>query len=266
MFLYFVPTDDITIATHGIPPALRYAFEGKPLEAGVISGPDGSAGLILANRPHAGRLGYFPTEQTWGPIPGSDCYVGFAAASLPLHPAAPLPVPSPFARANELAGKNVADSLGNLWHIPFAMNYLELGEGLWPVPQLPQRLTLGEGGQWVRGQVMPAYAQLWQLVSDYGQALAEAVIAVQAEDEQRESFVFSFDRLDDLAIAALQVNYRLGPVELDLLGIYDETFRQEVIDTVRGMPLLAALKKKQAPAGGSSSPPAAASTPANLPE
>ena len=45
--------------------------------------------------------------------------------------------------------------------------------------------------------------------------------------EQRVDF--RFDDIDELAIGALAVNYRVGPAELDVLGVYDVAARQQII-------------------------------------
>jgi hypothetical protein len=55
---------------------------------------------------------------------------------------------------------------------------------------------------------------------------------VSAASDEDGSVRFAFDGIDTLAIGALQVNYRVGPVEMDLLGIYDDGVRQQLIDVL----------------------------------
>jgi hypothetical protein len=68
--------------------------------------------------------------------------------------------------------------------------------------------------------------------------------------------MFNFEGVDELVMEALTINYRVSPIEVDMLQIYDNDFGRKVIDVVRGMPLLLELTKKKARSGGDSLPPA----------
>lgn len=251
MFQYFIDTAAASLRANQIPPALAYAFDGLPLQAGVTRGPSGRGGLILADRSlPAHRLGYYPDRQQWRPGVGSQSgfWIGLEGTA---------PTVEQLARPAQLPGKEVADSSGRLWLIPYARNFLEWGGDTHSFPALPTRFALDHEGRWTRGQVIRQHARLWELVQGYDQALAQAVIEHDSQDG--DTVRFTYDAIDELAIVALQTNYRLGALEADWLELYDEAFREQVIGVVRGLPLLDALKKKRGPIGGDSSLPAAGS-------
>jgi hypothetical protein len=102
------------------------------------------------------------------------------------------------------------------------------GQILWDY-NLPRRMELTDEGLWVPGAVTARYGRLWTLAMAYEDA---AQAALENAPDSDDSIRFAFEQIDELAVGALQVNYRVGPIELDCLQVYDMGFRQQVIDVL----------------------------------
>lgn len=224
---------------------LNYALD-RPTFARVQHGPSdqhdeqpGPPGLVVC---HAGGSGlpprYKPELQTWRRLPGDKgAWVG-------IYNDEP-PTPRELARDNQLNGYLVTLADGGTWHVPCARRWFEPEDGEPFVGcVLPQLLDFdADAGGWGGGGVKPRYRRLWQLVEAYTEAVGEALDA--HGDDPRTEVRFAFDQLDELAVGALRVNYRVGPVELALLGAYDEESRRAIIDHVLDGPAWRELVKKK---------------------
>lgn len=231
-FIYFVPGDgpltedeqNDLLDRHG----LGYALE-RPLFAPIRRGPSaddepGPPGLLVGEDAAGIPPRLDEDRQQWRLL---DAERGTWLGWYPER----LPGPRELARRQQLSGWLV--ELGDPpqpWHVPCARRWHDQGEDA-PACHcaLPQGFTLVDG-HWIRGGVKARYRPLWQLVEAYFAALTEA--AARVEDDRRTSITFQFDQLDDLAVGALQLNYRVGPVELDVLGCYDEEGRQRIVEAV----------------------------------
>jgi hypothetical protein len=223
---------------------LGYAVEDRITSRGCDRGPDGMKGVAVCHGGNQdGQLGYWADRQTWKKIPGSTVWCGMYTADPPR--------PDDLARAEQISGEWLALDDGHRWLAPKARRWLEIDDRLFWDYNLPRRMSLSEHGLWQPGNVKPKYVRLWQLATEY-EAAASAALAQSVEDEG--TVRFSFDEIDLLAISALQVNYRIGPVELDLLGIYDDASRQRIIDVLLDNATWAMwVKKKLADQAGGSS-------------
>jgi hypothetical protein len=224
---------------------LGYAVEDRITSRGSDRGPDGMKGVVVCHGGNQdGKLGYWPEDQTWKRIPCSAIWCGMFTAEPPR--------PDDLARTEQISGEWIKLDDGHRWLAPKARRWLEIDDRLLWDYNLPRRMTLSEDGLWQPGDVKPKYTRLWQMATEY-EAAAAAAISQSAEDDG--TVRFSYEEIDLLAISALQVNYRVGPVELDLLGVYDDSSRQRIIDVLLdNATWLAWLKKKLAAdqAGGSS--------------
>lgn len=206
---------------------LGYAFDDRCTPREVLRGPDGGHGCAVADERCVpiSKVGYFPDRQTWRKshlTAEPAIWVGMYTEDRP--------TPDVLARGDLLDGVWLELDDGHRWLAPRARRWEEFGEQLLWICNLPQRLSLSEDGLWTLGDVKPRYARLWNLALAYEQAFAAAVAATTEADGGVVRF--QFDAIDELAIGALQVNYRVGPAELDLLGVYDLEARQQIIDAL----------------------------------
>ena len=262
MLLYFLPgreeIDRAGLAALG----LDYVSDGEPARCAVrTAGPDGQPGLIVAATPEvAGRtIGYYPAEQQWERIP--HCQVASLKqpwvgrfADAPIAPAG-------LARRRQLAGHWIELADGQQWLVPVARGWTEEdGEARW-YRALPRRMVCDAEGHWSPGEVLPAYARLWQIAERWQAAIDDALAAwarqAEAADPEADvSIPIDVDDLHGSAVEVLAANYRLGVGETMLLGLLASGTAQDILDAlVDGPTRRAWLEKKTAAdrAGASSS-------------
>jgi hypothetical protein len=206
---------------------LGYAFDGQPTKVGSERGPDGMRGVVccqVASQTH--KTGYYPESQTWKKVPGTDVWCGIYTAAMPTA--------DDLTRKEQVSGEWVSTEDGNNWLAPKARRWFEYEGALRWTYNLPQCMTLDEEGQWVTGGIKAKFKHLWELACAYESADADA----------DGTYSFTVDQLNRLAIAALQVNYRIGDIELDILGIFDQEFRQRLIDVLLDVEAIVAWSKK----------------------
>lgn len=231
VFNYFLPDRRAISLADLVAAGLGYAFAPETADTPratftprpVIGGPGGANGIIVA--PLDDRLpGYFPAKQTWKQDPA-----GYWAGYWNDAP----PTPDTLARSNQIGGAWLRLEDGRDWLIPKARHFDEFDGEIVAVQQLPARLVRDELGNWVQGGIKERYRRLWDLTTEFVQAVC---------DDRQE-----FDKLDALAVEAFQVNYRVAEIELDLLGVYDLESRDRTIRIVTDLDGFAELlKKKQA--------------------
>lgn len=234
-FLYFLPNVsrsnlDAVVKQRG----LGYAFDGGRASRECQSGPGGMPGLILADAQRLGDLeaGYYPDRQTWRQIPGVDAWVGYFTARKPIA--------ADLARPKQLQGHFVELLDGGHWLVPMARSYIEEESELRYLCMLPERATLNAQGQWAPGPVIDRFAPLWAIGERW---VDKGMAGTKYGDGVRDS------------VAAMQVNYVLGEVEADVLGLFTADHIKEVLDAVIDTPTLRAWQKKRidgAPDGSSS--------------
>lgn len=210
--------------------ALEHAFpEGVELAIRqCASGPSGASGVVVAS--DASRAAYFPDDQVWreiSPAFGRRRWCGWWKEQGP-------PTPASLARATLLDGpiKRLAD--GQEWQIPRAYKV----DGGQLSSMLPRALARQPSGEWVYGDPLPRYRSLWELCERiYDRSLC-------GEDRGRPVRL----HLDDLA-GVLGANYRVGPDECGVLGVFDSTGHaaREVAAAVIDLEGLIELQKKSEP-------------------
>lgn len=232
-FLYYIPKPgtfqpaDLTAA------GLAYAFEGRPATRTCSHGPDGGQGVILAQPgPDDSQVGYYPDRQTWRRIPSSSAWVGLYPDSRP--------GPADVLRRQTLDGHLVRLADGNQWLVPIARGIAEEGDGIAWYPALPQRMDLDDEGKWQANGPLPKYEELWKLALIWWDAFR----GVEVTDEGA-TVEFPGGNLFDAAVIALGANYRLGRVEVAMLGLLDSQSPARVLNALIDWPTLeAALQKK----------------------
>ncbi len=239
-FLYYISGKTPSVTAAEIAECgLGYAIPAEKTAGGVIGGPDGLNGVILADarRVQSHRVAYKPDAQTWRRVPGTTgAWVGMWNDGVP--------GPADLARDKQLAGHFVTLGDEREWLIPVARGLVEnedAGRLEW-YTALPQRRELNDAGEWVSGDVMPKYGPLWDLACRWFDA-------TRGLGDGRQ--VFAFDGADDGAVLALGYNYAgLGGAEVSLLGLFDERIVGQVLQAVIDGPVFDDfLKKKLQPDG-----------------
>lgn len=222
-FLYWLPDGGMTVSLDELAAAsVAYAFDGKATARTCDRGPDRNRGaVVVAGTNDDGKCGYYPDRQTWRQIPLQSVWVGMYRADPP--------APADLARAEQVSGQWISDDRKQRWLAPIARKWYEMDDRIVWDHNLPRRLELADDGTWQPGSVKPRYERLWQLAMDYEGA---ANRALEAATEDTGTVRFRYDNMDELAVGAIQVNYRVGPAELAMLGVYDDQFRQRLIDVL----------------------------------
>lgn len=224
-FLYYVRAESghasprSLIETHG----LRYAID-KHVHQPVRRGPDGHAGIVLANADlHDTPPKFLPQSQTWRPKVGQpEVWIGYTNPDPPRM--------DHLARRQQLAGRVIGLCDGSSVVVPIARRFVSHEESfLWSVA-LPQSLGRNEYGDWVPQEVVRQYRRLWDLLCEYLDA-KEAAIRT-ASVEEGDAIWFQFPPINEMVIAAFTANYFVGPDEIEICGVYDQRVQREVIDVL----------------------------------
>lgn len=251
-FLYFIESDRPAFDSAELDRlGLRYAIESspraQPLRAG--SSPSGAAGFIVADSAAVDSCKYQPDKQTWQPRqPADGVWIGYPKDNPP-----PLVA---LARDKQLPGREIPLCDGTRIHVPIARRWAEHNDKLlWSIV-LPQTLRRDDEGQWVPKDVSARYRQLWQLLCGYIDA-AEAAMQ-NADAAPGASIFFSYEPINELAIAAITANYRAAADEVEICGVYDVETRDAIIRVLKDDATREAWVKKKLQAwidaGGTSSP------------
>lgn len=239
-FLYFVPTDRPTLSPKDLgdhPAGLRLGLGHLGLKADPLAkgcaGPGGKKGLVFAG--DGSSAAYKPAEQEWVPGPDGRYYVGRLTSQ-------PAPGPDELAKPRFVAGEPV-----------------EMGDQTWTVPvcrsvvrgaTLPQALALGPDGKSWTFKRLPEFAALCvaaeRLWSEWRGSVAAAERAT--EDAPAAGDGLPWDDVADYAVQAMGVNYRLGPVEVSMLGLLTTESAAAVCRAMIDVPALERVAAAQAAA------------------
>lgn len=214
-FLYFIPgapRDPSVTIIQGY--GLSYALTSQSfLSVQQNGGPAGGGvqGFMYAMKEYgcdAFDLKYEPDAQTWRQIPKTDAWVGFWNDRPP--------TPTDLVRDEALAGFWVDLDDGNSWLCPVARKF-DTGEC-----SLQAKIEVDQvSGAWISGALSEKNAILFET------ACAFHVGVKAIKDDGVVSFEFEGTLLD-AALLALSTNYRLGKVEVVMLGLFgtEETAQQ----------------------------------------
>lgn len=250
-FLYYIPGHEGQVSLEQLKTAgLEYAFETQPTANGVQGGPDNGNGVIVAQEPFtaAHQIRYLPEQQIWRKMPQREIYLGIygdpAESGFEVPPCPP--GPGDLARREMLDGYLLELGDGRQWQIPVAREASEKDGRLVSQSALPRRMELNEAGEFVPGDPLPQFASLSSAAEEYYNAFDRAV------KEDGGTIRFEFD--DQAAVTVLAANYRIGPLEVVMLGLltYGGPYAVRVLSLAIDLPGLAELQKKTASAGSAS--------------
>ena len=203
-FLYWVPTPKPiiqreAITQYGLDYALPYAAISRP----AFNGPGGQgAGAVVVDSVASALLpshGYHPDRQEWRQLEQSEVWVGWFPEAMPSPDGLARTAMTPLKRPVTLSD-------GRQWLAPVAQRIVEnesVPTGLCSLPQSVAR----KDGEWVLGEVRQQYRELWRVARETFDRMQDGngSIAIQL----------------DSAVIALAANYRIGPTEAGILGLFE---------------------------------------------
>lgn len=223
---------------------LGYAFEKGVDFTQVARGPENKQGIIVAQQDSYGdgKNNYYPEKQKWLKLPAagaglttSDYRPPSAAGGAPEiwvgYWIDSPPTPEDLAREQMLQGHPLRLRDKQLWTVPLARSYSEVGDGdaaelRWSI-NLPRTLRRGADGHWEAGDIDRQYAGLW--------ALAEAWTGGKS---------LSSEDVINGAIICLATNYRVSAHEVELLGLVTDKEIFPILDLLTDGPTMTAFQKK----------------------
>ncbi len=233
MFLYYVPGAANATAETIESAGLSHALDpGSIIGVQVTRGPDDKNGIVIASADApANIVGHYPGSQTWRQAPGGVYWVGIDERKRP--------TPESLMRPDALNGHAVELADGNQWIIPVARSFAQDDGELRYYCSLPHGVDLDDDGNWTVGSIRPRYAELWALAEKWWDAKQSATV-------DDNSVSLDFGEIHDSALAALKCNYRVGKVEVVLLGLFAGSSAVAILDALIDMPSLDEILKKKA--------------------
>lgn len=227
--VYYLPGKGAVSEKNVLDAGLGYAYVKKLAHVGMSSGPDGKSGaaFLLAEGSLAPLADAATRRKTWTQIPNSAAWVGYDPDNRP--------APAELARAERIGGHMTRLADGQEWLVPVAR---ELGGG----SALPRRLSW-DGASWTPGDVLPQYRRLWEAAC----RAFDQLLGVEGHGDM----AMLLSEECDLAAQALCCNYRVGPAEISLLGLFATGTQAAVIGSLIDLPTMAMLQKKTPAAPGS---------------
>lgn len=225
-FLYFVETEQFQGTVEDVAKAgLSYAFESPPQVRSASQGPGGKSGFVVSCDDD---LGYYKERQTWRRSGVDGLWVGqWTGRELG---------PGDLFRRRPLPGHMVTLADDRVWLCPTARKLTDSADGpLQWSNALPHRWGVDDAGHWVTGAILPRYAALWEEVAWIWEYF-------KTSDGQT---TVDGQKAGHAAALALAANYRLGPVECDMLGLIDDQTVFEVLGALVDWPSVIEWGKKK---------------------
>ncbi len=204
-FLYYLPAKTQGLSAAGVRAmGLDYAIEDAIRGVEVLRGPDGGAGLLVANAANVqpSETAYRPDRQTWMQW-RANVWVGM------YDQPETAPSPQSLARPRQLAGHVVQLLDGRGWLVPVARGWTEEEAELRWYHTLPRRSRLADDGRWQPGDVVATFAPLWQLANQWLECEAGAAAAALRTEGSRPGETvraeFDFSGIHESAIEVLAV-------------------------------------------------------------
>ncbi len=183
----------------------------------VQKGPGGQNGTIFSDG--SGKTGFYPDMQEWVAV--DDYYVGVDRDTI---------TPSDLARPEIVDGHFVRLEDGNEWLIPCARVFPS-------GTRLPESLILGPDGQLV-SEVLPRFAEF-----------------SKDADRVYDFFLGEYDILQgdawNIAVKALNINYRIDKHEVSLLKLLTTTNITKIMKAIIDYPAVEEAAKKKLQDDGS---------------
>lgn len=195
---------------------LSEILDGINLECrGVDSGPDGLNGCIISETPGA-RIGYYPDDQEWCESENGAYWIGFFKTAKPC--------PNDLARKEQYGGHLVKLADGSEWLVP-VVRILCGGTSL------PQAVKWGKNGEIIQ-EILPQYVELCRV----GEEISEHVL-------EHGTISGTTEYLANIAVSALQINYKIGKWEASALSILTTTNIQKIIEAMIDVPTALAINE-----------------------
>lgn len=250
-FLYFADgkrSADLHTPQQVIDSGLAYAIkpDESPLKVDMPNGgPSGKGGLLFAStrRMTANQMKFATDEQAWLKMPGKDIWVGFDKEDKP--------GPAELLRLKTVNGRHVKLEDGHNWLIPEIRITTIVGEGEnetqeFKYGDLPFDWGMDhESGKWTRRGIQASFLPALETAEKWSDIRFEALRAVA---EQKEPPTVLYSDIFDSAVQMLGVNYEVGPVEVELLGLLRTIeIAESIMDiTIDYKTFIEHLKKKTA--------------------
>lgn len=220
--LYFLPgwtmgERDFAVGRAG----LGYAFDGRVDAVAIEDGPDGTGGILAGGARCRCELMFIAEMQTWRRLAGHRAWIGIWTEDPP--------TPADLARREMVAGHKVTLTGGGLWQVPAAWKFVEQDQRMRIA--LP---TVGEYG------VEPRYSELWDIACRYESVVCRGIEqarlgGVFTSKDLLESG-FDWDGLCEAVVKVLAINYRIGQVECDVLGLLTGDGIRSVLNALVDLP------------------------------
>jgi hypothetical protein len=234
--LYFVPNRQTGLSAEELRAiGLGHALDGSVHQQTVSAGPGGNGGVVLADGQHCdpARVRYVPAEQDWVETPFGSLGRWKSDAI----------GPADLIRDKPLNGHFVELADGKKWLCPVARTHgTEAGAVCW-YHSLPRSVSMGTNRKWKPGTVVPRYRRLWEICQAWWDVRAASAVTAQTA-ELGDTIRFDFDGLHESAVECLATNYRLGPDEISVLGLFDSGSARAILDALIDMPALIALTEE----------------------
>lgn len=210
---------------------LAHVFDAEPFPWAFLraKGPEGGEGQLIAAGDGKG-LGKAINTHEWSQAPGRDWWIGTAGET----------TPADLARAEQLDGHEVELGDGRKWLVPVARTF---GIG----SRLPQRLVLGADGETWEGEPLERFAA----ISAKAERVERAMLGELGDDEEPLRVM---GEGASVAVEALGLNYRIGPVEASALGLLTQPVVFKMLWAFIDGPTLDAVAAEQEEAAKSHRP------------
>ncbi len=138
--------------------------------------------------------------------------------------------PSLLQRAEMVDGQGDTLADGSSWQVAYASRFIDLGGGsIIAYSPLPRTLELNDDGKWTPTKIATRFRRWPSWPTTTYQA---AMDAATESDGKAEVVRFEFPDIDELAIAGLQANYRIGAAELAFFDCYDVPTRARIVSAI----------------------------------
>lgn len=200
---------------------------------------------------------YLPDEQTWEVVQTAEGKVAYWIG----WNNGQVPQPNDLLRREVIFGNTVEDGQGRKWQVPIARAAgAETG-------CLPKRYAFDPITSATTTTVRDDMLWLWRLAGEiWDYCVWHAQESEDRESEPPEASKISMDGLAQAALKVLSVNYRIGPKEASVLGVFEDKTVMKVLQACVNWGFIVEVKKKQAQRlSSSSSPGDAADSPTTPP-